>query len=89
MGYYTRDEIPFQYVLAESFTICDAYHCSVTSGTDPNRIVFFSGSNFNPELRGNGKNSTDAESEPTICAAGSPVRCRAQVTPIAAQRSNG
>jgi phospholipase C len=65
MGYYTRDEIPFQYVLAESFTICDAYHCSVTSGTDPNRIVFFSGSNFNPKLRGNGNNSTDAESEPT------------------------
>ena len=24
MGYYTRDEIPFQYVLAKSFTICDA-----------------------------------------------------------------
>jgi phospholipase C len=64
MGYYTRDEAPFQYALAESFTICDAYHCSVASGTDPNRIAFFSGSNFNPELRVNGTNSTDADSEP-------------------------
>jgi phospholipase C len=65
MGYYTRDEAPFQYALAESFTICDAYHCSVTSGTDPNRITFFSGSNFNPELIANGINSTDSDSEPS------------------------
>ncbi|MBL7650214.1 MAG: twin-arginine translocation signal domain-containing protein, partial [Candidatus Hydrogenedentes bacterium] len=46
MAYYTREEIPFQYALAESFTISDAYHCSVATGTDPNRIVFWSGSNF-------------------------------------------
>ena len=46
MGYYTRDELPFQYALAEAFTICDAYFCSVASGTDPNRIVFFSGLKF-------------------------------------------
>jgi phospholipase C len=64
MGYFTRDEAPFQYALAESFTICDAYYCSVASGTDPNRVAFFSGSNFNPELRANGTNSTDADSEP-------------------------
>ena len=29
MGYHTRADIPFQFALAESFTICDAYHCSV------------------------------------------------------------
>ena len=29
MGYYTRADIPFQFALAEAFTICDAYHCSV------------------------------------------------------------
>jgi phospholipase C len=40
MGYYTRDELPFQYALAEAFTICDAYFCSIASGTDPNRSVF-------------------------------------------------
>jgi len=64
MGYYTRADIPFQFALADSFTICDAYHCSVTTGTDPNRIMFFSGSNFNPVLRKAGINCTDADSEP-------------------------
>ncbi len=64
MGYYTRDDIPFQFALAEAFTICDAYHCSVTTGTDPNRIVFWSGSNFNPELAAQGINCTDADAEP-------------------------
>jgi len=29
MGYYARADIPFQFALAEAFTICDAYHCSV------------------------------------------------------------
>ncbi|MGN7884874.1 phosphocholine-specific phospholipase C [Dyadobacter endophyticus] len=64
MAYYTREEIPFQYALAESFTISDAYHCSIATGTDPNRIVFWSGSNFDPEKRAAGINCTDAESEP-------------------------
>jgi phospholipase C len=64
MAYYTREEIPFQYALAESFTISDAYHCSVATGTDPNRIMFWSGSNFDPEKRAAGINCTDEDSEP-------------------------
>ncbi|MDR6857084.1 phosphocholine-specific phospholipase C [Variovorax guangxiensis] len=64
MGYYLRDDIPFQFALADAFTICDGYHCSVLTGTDPNRIVFWSGSNFNPELRKQGINSTHADGEP-------------------------
>jgi phospholipase C len=64
MGYYRRNDIPFQFALAEAFTICDAHHCSVTTGTDPNRIVFWSGANFDPERRRRGENCTDADSEP-------------------------
>lgn len=64
MGYYRRADVPFQFALAEAFTICDAYHCSITTGTDPNRITFFSGSNFNPELAAQGINCTDRDSEP-------------------------
>jgi phospholipase C len=64
MGYFKREDVPFQFALAEAFTICDAYHCSITTGTDPNRIVFWSGSNFNPDLRARGENCTDADSEP-------------------------
>lgn len=64
MGYYKRGDIPFQFALAESFTICDAYHCSITTGTDPNRIVFWSGSNFDPSVAATGVNCRDDRSEP-------------------------
>jgi phospholipase C len=63
MGHYLREDIPFQFDLAEAFTLCDAHHCSITSGTDPNRIVFMSGSNFNPALRARKQNCTDADAE--------------------------
>ena len=63
MGYYRREDIPFQFALAEAFTLCDAHHCSVTTGTDPNRIVFWSGSNFDPEKRRHGENCTAADAE--------------------------
>ncbi len=64
MGYYKRGDIPFQFALAEAFTICDAYHCSITTGTDPNRIVFWSGSNFDPEVQARGVNCREDKSEP-------------------------
>lgn len=64
MAYYTREELPFQYAMAESFTLCDAYFCSIATGTDPNRIIFWSGSNFDPEQRAKGINCTDKDSEP-------------------------
>ena len=43
MGYFTREDIPFQYALAEAFTICDDYHCSVIGPTGPNRHMWMSG----------------------------------------------
>ncbi len=63
MGYYRRADLPFQFALADAFTLCDAYHCSVTSSTDVNRIVLFSGSNFDPSLRAQGINCTAANAE--------------------------
>ncbi|MDH6124045.1 alkaline phosphatase family protein [Kitasatospora sp. GP82] len=44
MGYYTRDDIPFQFALAEAFTICDNYFCSVQGPTWPNRLYWMTGS---------------------------------------------
>jgi phospholipase C len=38
MGYYTRADLPFHYALADAFTICDNYHCSVFGPTNPNRL---------------------------------------------------
>ncbi|MFG2400264.1 phosphocholine-specific phospholipase C [Streptomyces lydicus] len=43
MAYLTRKDIPFHYALADAFTICDAYHCSIIGATDPNRYYMFSG----------------------------------------------
>jgi phospholipase C len=38
MGYFNREDLPFYYALADAFTICDAYHCSVIGPTMPNRL---------------------------------------------------
>lgn len=43
MGYYERADIPFQFALAESFTLCDAYHCSLLGPTWPNRLYHWTG----------------------------------------------
>lgn len=43
MGYFTEADIPFQFALANAFTICDAYHCSVQAGTNPNRVYAWTG----------------------------------------------
>ncbi|KNB50516.1 phospholipase C [Streptomyces caatingaensis] len=43
MGYYERDDIPFHFALAEAFTLCDAYHCSVLGPTWPNRLYLWTG----------------------------------------------
>ncbi len=45
MGYYREQELPFQFALANTFTLCDAYHCSVHAGTNPNRLFLWTGSN--------------------------------------------
>ncbi len=43
LGYYTRDDIPFNYAMADAFTVCDQHFCSSLTGTTPNRLYFFSG----------------------------------------------
>jgi len=43
MGYFTRADLPFYYALADAFTICDAYHCSIFGPTSPNRNFLFTG----------------------------------------------
>jgi phospholipase C len=53
MGYYTRDDIPFQYALAESFTILDGYHCSLLGPTWPNRLYHWTGM-IDPDGTGGG-----------------------------------
>jgi phospholipase C len=53
MGYLTRADLPFYYVLADAFTLCDGYHCSVFGPTDPNRFYLMTGT-IDPEGRHGG-----------------------------------
>jgi phospholipase C len=43
MGYYDRDDIPFYYALADTFTICDQNFCSSLTATTPNRLFLWTG----------------------------------------------
>ena len=43
MAHLTRRDIPFHYALADAFTVCDAYHCSLLGPTDPNRYHMWTG----------------------------------------------
>lgn len=43
MGYHNREDIPFNYALADAFTVCDQNFCSALTGTNPNRLYFWTG----------------------------------------------
>ena len=45
MGYYKQKEVEFQFSLANAFTLCDAYHCAMHTGTNSNRMFLWTGSN--------------------------------------------
>ncbi|QJD68574.1 phospholipase C, phosphocholine-specific [Xanthomonas campestris pv. badrii] len=53
LGYYGRADIPFQYALADAFTLCDAYHASIQTGTNSNRVFLWTGGN-DPQARHGG-----------------------------------
>jgi phospholipase C len=45
MGHFTRKDIPFHFELADAFTICDQYFCSIPASTHPNRMFLMTGTN--------------------------------------------
>ncbi|HEV7577902.1 MAG TPA: phospholipase C, phosphocholine-specific [Caldimonas sp.] len=60
MTYHTRKDIPYHFALADAFTVCDAYHCSLMGPTDPNRYHLWTGWTGNNGL-GGGPVITNAE----------------------------
>jgi len=52
MGHFTRDDIPYYYALADAFTLCDGYHCSVFGPTHPNRYYLMTATNDPDGLHG-------------------------------------
>ena len=43
MAHLERKDLPFHYTLADAFTVCDGYHCSMLGPTDPNRYYMWTG----------------------------------------------
>ncbi|WP_343564528.1 phospholipase C, phosphocholine-specific [Sphingobacterium sp.] len=43
LGYFTREDLPFHYALADAFTVCDQNFCSGMTSTTPNRSFFWTG----------------------------------------------
>jgi phospholipase C len=59
MGYFTQPDIPFHWALAQAFTVCDSYHCSVLGPTNPNRLYMWSGM-LDPNGTGGGPVTDDS-----------------------------
>ncbi len=53
MGYYQRADLAYYHALADAFTICDDYYCSVLGPTDPNRLYTISAT-LDPEGKNGG-----------------------------------
>jgi phospholipase C len=43
MAYHDRNALAYYYALAENFTVCDAFFCSVLGPTNPNRLYLWTG----------------------------------------------
>jgi phospholipase C len=43
IAHMKRSDLPFHYTLADTFTVCDAYHCSMLGPTDLNRYYMWTG----------------------------------------------
>src|SRR5699024_10753612 len=43
MGYYSREDLPFNYAMADAFTVCDQNFCSAMTSTWPNRLYLLGG----------------------------------------------
>jgi phospholipase C len=53
MGYFRRADVPYYRQLADEFTLCDQYFCSVLGPTTPNRLYSMSAT-IDPDSTGGG-----------------------------------
>ncbi len=68
MSYFDREQLPYYYALADEFTLCDRWFCSVAGPTTPNRLYLMTGSSVdpagNPETTRSNLESFDWETYP-------------------------
>ncbi|MEO6134930.1 MAG: phospholipase C, phosphocholine-specific [Ginsengibacter sp.] len=43
LGHYSRSDLPFNYSMADAFTVCDQHFCSAMTSTWPNRLYLWGG----------------------------------------------
>jgi phospholipase C len=43
MAYHNRSDLAYYYALADAYTVCDAFFCSVFGSTNPNRLYLWTG----------------------------------------------
>jgi phospholipase C len=79
MGYLTRDDVPFHWALAGAFTLLDGYHCSVLGPTDPNRLVWQSGT-VDPQGLGGGPVLETQKPPPLTFESGAETLFKAGIT---------
>src|SRR5262245_12408396 len=65
IGFYTEEELPFYYAVAQTFAINDRYHASIIGPTLPNRLYYMAGTSFG--------HTTTGEAIPPIPAGYQPV----------------
>jgi phospholipase C len=65
MGFYTGEDIPYYYALANTFATGDRYFSSLLGPTFPNRFYLLTGTSFG-HIRNNFPTSLDQFSQPTI-----------------------
>ncbi|MBI4934506.1 MAG: phospholipase [Actinobacteria bacterium] len=53
LGYFRRSDLPYYWALADEFTLCDQYFCSVIGPTTPNRLYSMSAT-IDPDGLGGG-----------------------------------
>jgi phospholipase C len=66
MGYLRRQDVSFHYALADAFTVCDGYFCSVHANTAPNRVYLWSGTIDAANEYGKTKNGPGMGERPKI-----------------------
>jgi phospholipase C len=54
MGYLKAEDLDYHTALANTFTLCDHYHCALPGGTNSNRIHLWTGTNRGTTARSDG-----------------------------------
>ncbi|MFC4245206.1 alkaline phosphatase family protein [Gryllotalpicola reticulitermitis] len=54
MWYFDEQDIPWHHALAKAYTVADHYFCALNTSTDPNRIMYWSGTNDPQGVLGGG-----------------------------------